>query len=239
MAPKSAGLALKYGFTNVFVYLEGEPAWGARGYPLYASTQFITTANIVLIDLRSTEKATAGRIPRSVAIPFEEMFDRFEDIPRRAPIVLYSDNRDEVMEVYTDLREYGFRLVSLVPGNFQGWVDAGGELEKGGDLLTEINWQRILGAGEVALAELRAALAGKIPNVMIIDVRSRAEVADLYVKNAVNIPLDEIPAAIEGLPKDKKIYIICAAGSRAELAHKQLKDAGLNAKFLIMDVADI
>ncbi len=239
-SPKSAALALTFGYTDARAYLEGEPAWTARGFPLYASNQFVSTANIVLLDLRSAEKAVAGRIPRSVVIPFEEVFDRFGDIPRRAPIVLYSDNREEVMEVFVDLLEYGFRRVSLVQGNFQGWVDAGGELEKGVDILTEINWQRILGKGEITIADFRAAMKGKTPNVKIIDVRTRTEVAGLdVVQNAVNIPLDEIPAAVGNLPKDKKILINCAVGVRAELAYKQLRDAGFNVKFLIYDRGDI
>ncbi len=239
MSPKSAGLAVTYGYNNVRVYLEGEPAWAARGFPLYASNDFIISGNIVLLDIRSAGKAVAGRIPRALAIPYEELENRLDDIPRNAPVVLYSDDRGEVMAAYADLKDDGFKFVSLVEGNFQGWVDGDGKIEKGAIFSTEITWQRILGKGEVSVAEFKAATEGEIPNVMIIDARTEEEIAQLGIfKNTVNIPLDEIPSIIDTLPRDKKIFVHCATGARADLAYKQLKEAGIDARFLLLNISD-
>ena len=98
MSPKSAGLAKKAGYTNIKVMLAGEPAWVKAGYPTYASAGFVDKGNIVLIDLRSVGKSEKARIPRSVSIPYGTPGDRTEDIPRKAPVVLYSDDEQESLD---------------------------------------------------------------------------------------------------------------------------------------------
>ena len=48
MSTSNAGLAKKLGYTNVRVFLAGEPAWSEEGYPVYASKGFVEKGNIVL-----------------------------------------------------------------------------------------------------------------------------------------------------------------------------------------------
>jgi rhodanese-related sulfurtransferase len=62
MSTKNAGLAKKLGHRNIRVYLDGEPAWAKAGLPTYATNDFIMKGNVVLIDLRASSKAVAGRI---------------------------------------------------------------------------------------------------------------------------------------------------------------------------------
>jgi rhodanese-related sulfurtransferase len=239
MSTTNAGLARKLGYTNVKVYLEGEPAWTKAGNKLYASHDFITTGNIVLIDLRPTSKAIEGRIPRSVSVPYDKLDSRLNDIPRNAPVVLYSDNEQEALDALADLREDGFKLSSLVSGNYAGWVAAGGAIESGPIASTDISWKRKIGKGEVTVEEFKAATEGKVPGVMIIDARTKEEIAEFgKFKNTVNIPLDQIPARIGELPKDKKIFIHCSTGARADLAYQELMKHGFNAKFLLLNIED-
>ena len=70
---------------------------------------------------------------------------------------------------------------------------------------------------------------------LIIDTREINELALTgKVKNSIHIPRGLIefqnketnPNGIEGFTKDKKIILYCAAGSRAALAGKALKDIG-------------
>ena len=78
--------------------LEGEPAWVKAGHPTYASNGFVEKGNIVLVDLRSKEKAAKARIARAVSVPLAMLEDRADDIPQKAPVVLYSDNDKEAMK---------------------------------------------------------------------------------------------------------------------------------------------
>ena len=239
MSTTNAGLAKKLGYKNVRVFLAGEPAWSKAGHPVYAANEFVTKGNIVLLDLRTGGKAVEGRIPRAIPLTYEQLEDRIDDIPRNAPVVLYSDNQEDVLDALEALRDEGFNSVSLVNGNFQGWVAAGGPVEKGPIFSTEIKWERKLGKGEVSVAEFRKATNGELKDVFVIDARTKEEIAELGIfKNTVNIPLDEIPKRVNELPKDKRIFVHCSTGARADLAYRVLIENGFDAKFLLLDITD-
>lgn len=234
MSTKSAGLAKKAGHTNVQVLLAGEPAWVEAGYPTYASTGFISKGNIVLIDLRSVEKSTQARIPRSVSIPFASLDDRIDDIPVKAPVVLYSDDMKEAQLAIKKLREEGIKKVSLVD-DLDRWLKADSKPESG-PVVTKITWKRILGEGEVTVADFENAAAGKAPDVVVLDVRTNDEAKSGKYESSMVIPLDELAKRKGELPKDKMIYIHCSTGARAEMAHKELKKDGFKSSFLLADV---
>lgn len=239
MTSENAGLAKQFGYTNVRGFLAGEPAWTKAGHPVYASKEFVEKGNIVLLDLRTGGKAVQGRIPRAIPVSYEQLEDRMDDIPRNAPIVIYSDNQAEVLKALADLREEGFKHVSLVEGNYQEWVAAGGQVEKGPIFSTEIKWVRQLGKGEVSVDEFRKAVLGELPDTFIIDARTKDEVAELGIfKNTVNIPLDEIIKRMDQIPKDKRIFVHCSTGARADLAYRELLKNGYDVKFLLLDITD-
>jgi rhodanese-related sulfurtransferase len=239
MSTANAGLAKKFGFSNIRVYLEGEPAWGKAGHPLYASNSFVRDGNIVLLDLRQDGSPVQGRIPRAVAVPYNELDDRLDDIPRNAPVVLYAADQETVMNAYTDLKAEGFKQVSLVKGNYQGWVKAGEPTVKGPIFTNEIKWVRQLGKGEVSVAEFRKAVAGELKDTFVIDARTPEEIAEFGIfRNTVNIPLDEVPKRLNDIPKDKRVFIHCSSGARADLAYQELIKHGYNVKFLLLDITD-
>ena len=235
MSPKSAGLAKKAGFSNVKVFLAGEPAWAKAGYPTYASPEFVAKGNIVLIDLRPEKKSTAARIARSVSIPYDTLAARLGDIPKKAPVVLYSDDENQAISAQQKLRGAGFKKVSLVQGSLDSWLQAADKAESG-PVVTTIKWQRKLGEGEVAAADFAKAISGARPDVLILDVRTKDEAAAGKYPAALNIPLDELTKRSSELPRDKKIYVHCTTGARAEMAYKELKKNGFNASFLLANV---
>ena len=239
MSTASAGLAQKAGYKNVRVFLGGEPAWSEEGYPVYASNDYILKGNIVLIDLREGDAAVKGRIPRSVHINYEQLEERMDDIPRNAPVILYSDDAEEVMDAYEDMKDSGFKTVAMVSGNYQGWVNSGGKIESGPIFTTEIKWVRILGKGEVSVEDFRKAVTGETTDTYVIDARTPEEIKELGIfQNTVNIPLDEIPKRMNEIPKDKKVYIHCSTGARADLAYRELIKNGYNVKFLLLNISD-
>lgn len=237
MSTTSAGLAKKFGYHKIRVYLDGEPAWSKANLPTYATHDFIKNGNVVLVDVRPSAEAVRGRIKGTYSIPYEQLEERLDDIPRNAPVILYGE--EEAIEAVEDMRDDGFKFVSLVKGGFAGWVASGEPLEKGPIFNTEIRWVRKLGKGEVSLADFRKAASGEDKDAIIVDARTEQEVAELGTfKNTVNIPLDEIPNRMGELPKDKKIYVHCSTGARADMAYKELTKNGYNAKFLLLNIAD-
>ena len=63
--------------------------------------------------------------------------------------------------------------------------------------------------------------------VAFIDVRRPDEYAEGHVKDAIFIPVDDVLARIEELPKDKKLLFICAQGVRSGLACEMAAAMGI------------
>lgn len=62
---------------------------------------------------------------------------------------------------------------------------------------------------------------------LLLDVRTKGEYADGHIKNAINIPLDQLGSGLSKL-KDKNRCIICccASGMRSGSAASMLKSRG-------------
>lgn len=71
----------------------------------------------------------------------------------------------------------------------------------------------------------------------IIDVRSKEEFADGHIKNAINIPYDEVLERLEEIPQDKPIVMYCRTNNRSEFAATLLIQAGLSNIILAPGVA--
>jgi rhodanese-related sulfurtransferase len=85
-----------------------------------------------------------------------------------------------------------------------------------------LKWLRNLGKGEVSVSAFRKATTGEDKDAVIVDAHTKEEVAELDIfKKIINIPLDEITARLNELPKNKK-YVHCSTGSRAGMAYNEL-----------------
>jgi rhodanese-related sulfurtransferase len=80
-------------------------------------------------------------------------------------------------------------------------------------------------AQEVTVDELEQAIAA---GEFVVDVRESFEFEDGHVPQAKHIPLNSIPENLAELPKDKKIWIICASGGRSMTAANFLEQQGLD-----------
>lgn len=63
---------------------------------------------------------------------------------------------------------------------------------------------------------------------ILIDVRTNAEYSSGHLKNAINIPHDQIQTKIMEIVKDKnaKIVLYCRSGNRSGIAESVLKKMG-------------
>jgi rhodanese-related sulfurtransferase len=77
---------------------------------------------------------------------------------------------------------------------------------------------------EIDIDEL-ARLHGQ--GVTIIDVRNPDEYRTAHVPGAILIPLPEVAARLDEVPKGEPVYLICAVGSRSRRAGELLAAQGL------------
>lgn len=64
------------------------------------------------------------------------------------------------------------------------------------------------------------------PDDILLDVRSSEEFASGSISGAVNIPIDELRARLDELPKNRSIFVYCEAGLRGYLAQRTLRQSG-------------
>ncbi len=79
---------------------------------------------------------------------------------------------------------------------------------------------------EVDVHELAAAHQD---GAFVLDVRERFEYEAGHVPGARLIPMSNVHAQIGALPRDRRIYVICATGNRSYTAASWLLAAGLDA----------
>lgn len=231
LSPKSATIAVKLGYQDVRMFPEGEPGWKKLDYPTASSLSFVATGNIVLVDLRSPEKAASGHIPRAVNIPAAILRDSEKQFPEfhGAAIVFYSDKDEESIEALDWTREWEYKNATIFPGGTKAWQAAGNPLTTGA-APTKVSYVRKLAEGEVSIKEFTDAY--KSASHVVIDARTADEFAKGHIAGALNIPAEEMAGRSTEVPSGKPVVIHCSTGTRAELAYDVLKERGVKARYL-------
>ena len=60
----------------------------------------------------------------------------------------------------------------------------------------------------------------------ILDVRTQEEWNEYHAPNTTLIPLDQLPARLNEVPKDKEIVVVCRSGNRSQQGRDILLNAG-------------
>jgi rhodanese-related sulfurtransferase/TusA-related sulfurtransferase len=89
-------------------------------------------------------------------------------------------------------------------------------------------------SGEEAVERMHEAvtdnetLASKLrdDDVIVLDVRERAEYAFKHIPGAISMPLGDLENRVEELNKEKDIYVVCRTGNRSDMAAQMLLDKG-------------
>jgi rhodanese-related sulfurtransferase len=74
-----------------------------------------------------------------------------------------------------------------------------------------------------------AALAGAPADAFVLDVRQPEEYEAAHVPGAVLLPLDQLGARLDEVPKEEHLYVICRSGGRSAAAVQALTGAGYDA----------
>jgi rhodanese-related sulfurtransferase len=68
---------------------------------------------------------------------------------------------------------------------------------------------------------------------LVLDVRTQQEWDEYHAPNATLIPLDQLQARINEVPKDKEILVVCRSGNRSQQGRDILLAADYNATSMI------
>ncbi|MFP5251765.1 MAG: rhodanese-like domain-containing protein [Actinomycetes bacterium] len=82
-------------------------------------------------------------------------------------------------------------------------------------------------ADEITIDELVTEMAaGPVP---LIDVRELDEYTAAHVPGARLVPLGTVPEAVDELPRDERVFVICHSGARSQRAADFLLTRGIDA----------
>ena len=170
----------------------------------------------IILDTRPATQFTEAFVPGSIFIGLEGRFAEWAGslLPFDREIVLVCESGKE-KETVTRLARVGFsRMIGYLNGGVEAWKAAGEEL----DMIVDIE------ADELAMD------IPFDPNLVVLDVRRPAEFADGHVKDAVNMPLDDMTdlVNVSQLEEEQNIYVHCAGGYRSVIAASLLKRQGIH-----------
>jgi hydroxyacylglutathione hydrolase len=178
--------------------------------------KWIGEEDAILLDTRPSDIFVAGFIPGAVSIGLDGRFAEWAGslLPFDRPVVLVTRPGEEKDSVVR-LARVGFDKVrGFLDGGFAAWMDAGQPI----DMIIDIE------ADELAM---------DIPfdeNLLVLDVRRETEFADGHIKDAVNLPLQELvdPGSMAILEERHNLYVHCGGGYRSVIAASLLKRQGFH-----------
>lgn len=172
--------------------------------------------DVILLDTRPATEFTLGFIPGSINIGLEGRFAEWAGslLPFTKPLILLTEKGKE-KESVTRLARVGFSKINgYVDGGFRAWQAAGEPI----DMIIDVE------ADELAM---------DIPfdeNLVVLDVRKPAEFADGHIKDALNVPLDELTDVVNiaNIEENQNVYVHCGSGYRSVIASSLLKRQGVH-----------
>lgn len=169
--------------------------------------------NILVLDSRCPEEFCKGFVPGSVNIGLDGQFapwagTLFPDL--RQPILIVADPGRE-LETITRLARVGHdNIIGYLAKGFDTWYFSGHPVE----------WVHCIHS---------KSLHTELENdCKVIDVREASSFNTLHIKDAISMPLAELPDRVKELNPDEKYYVYCTSGYRSVIAISLLKTKGFN-----------
>ncbi len=205
-------------------------SWDARSLPL---------DRWLVVDVRSRGRAAEATPAGAISLPLDAFRWRDFDGEHPLPPILFvgSDGQDPTPAAFAEqirkLRSAkafrSFVQLGVLAGGFEAWVRAGLPVERGAALRTLLPYVQFARA-EISPEEferLWAAQGGE--GARFLDVRSGSPSSAPWI---AKIPLEELPARMRELPRDREIVVFCSMGVTAHVAAELLRANGFRARFL-------
>lgn len=195
----------------------------------------------LILDIRSAADYEAGHIKGAVNVPFVEVVNVLDQLPRNQRIIVICYSGQTAGQIVGSLRLAGFTAYTLSGG--MGSVAEGTELETVKNEfapaekaeLTE-NEALLLEAARTAMTIPEnknvikpAELNEHLSEYYVLDVRDAETFAKFRIEGAHLAPYLEMGDHIDELPKDQTIAVVCNSGQQSSQTVAVLLAAGFNA----------
>ncbi|HEX9832513.1 MAG TPA: rhodanese-like domain-containing protein [Mycobacterium sp.] len=173
----------------------------------------------VLVDGRSPEEFAQGYLRHAINIGLEGRYAEFAGsvLPSDVDIVLFTEPGQE-LEGKNRLARIGFdRVIGYLDRPFEVMFSHRDDVAAASRLTTQAFDQRV----------------SELANLQIVDVRNPGEVEAGAIRNAIPIPVGQLPARLGELDPAAPTVVYCAGGYRSSVAASLLRQNGF------ADVSDI
>ena len=170
-------------------------------------------SGVLILDVRNQIQFAEEHIPGSIFIGIDGGFAPWVgaivgDVKR--PILLITPKGRE-KETITRLARVGFdNALGFLEGGLSSW--------------------KVKGRKTASVSTIEASKLGKkiFDQTKIIDVRKNSEFSNGHLKNALNIPLDQLSENFDKIPLEGNFFVHCAGGYRSMIASSILKSRGID-----------
>lgn len=174
------------------------------------------TDDVIVLDTRHANTFMLGFVPGSISIGLEGRFAEWAGslLSFDKPMLLITEAGKE-KESIVRLARVGFeKIEGHLAGGYEAWQAAGLPI----DMIIDVE------ADELMMDMPHD------PNLVVVDVRRETEFADGHLKDAINIPLNEMtdPGALANIEDNHNLYLHCAGGYRSVIAASLMKRQGIH-----------
>jgi hydroxyacylglutathione hydrolase len=170
----------------------------------------------IILDTRHASIFTHAFIPGAIFIGLEGRYAEWAGslLPFNKKIILVTEIGKEEESVIR-LARVGFdKMCGYLTGGFDTWATAGEKI----DMIVEVEPDELI------------MDMPHDPNITILDVRRETEYADGHLKDAANLPLNDMVdvTLLAQFEENENIYVHCAGGYRSVIASSILKKEGIH-----------
>ena len=190
------------------------------------SEKINTKDDILIIDLRDDISYSKEHIAGSKNMPASMIIEAAEGLDKDKQLILidFGPENADVALFAGKMNQLGFGNVSYLDGGFYGWKNKYYSTTSSGDPNSFTDQSKV---SYIQSDGLKKMIEVNIRNLALIDVRSNPKFREGHLKNAANIPLEELEKRKSEIPVGKKIVIYDDNGLLAFKAAVKLFDIGI------------
>jgi len=237
---KIAKMLKAKGFTNIKIYLDGEPDWSKQGnyleITITEAKKLFDKGDSYFIDARPERVFKKGTIEGAVNVPDTKFDEYTSNLPedKAASVVAFCGGfKCEKSHIVADkMLAMGYTNVVVYAGGLPEWKPAGYPMAAGNDGPKKSVKKEAASSSEGFKLEEPGILvtqyfidnlldpAKRPADVTIVDVRNEDEVAAGKIPGSVNVSSkvlheDGCDAFLSKMPKEGRVVFHCASGGRA------------------------
>ena len=183
----------------------------------FGLSAFLTAAeNAAILDTRDTGDFKTGFIPGSIHIPAQaKQFGEWATavLDHSEPLLLVTSAGEE-QNTEKALTALGFSVEGYLEGGFDTYRNEAAPM----DMIIDVDADELI--MDIPFDE----------HLVVVDVRKPIEYAEGHLKDAINLPLNEIgdPVKIAKIEENDNLYLHCGGGTRSVIAASVLKRQGVH-----------